>query len=57
VPPGEPGVGDLQADRVIQIESFVLEGSEGTFEDEYTNLWTLQLPQRDLPRAAATRVL
>jgi hypothetical protein len=44
----------LRADRDIQIESVVLEGGEGTFEDEYTNLWTLQLPQRDLARAAGT---
>jgi hypothetical protein len=47
----------LRADRVIQIESIVLEGGEGTFEDEYANLWTLQLPQRDLARAAGTSVL
>ncbi len=47
----------LQADGVIRIDKNILAGSAGTFADEYTNLWALQLPQKTLANAGGTSVL
>ena len=47
----------LDADGVIKIDKKILAGSDGTFADEYTNLWALQLPQKRLATTAGTSVL
>lgn len=47
----------LNSDRVVKIDNKVLGASERTFADEYTNLWTLQLPQKHLASAGKTSLL
>lgn len=47
----------LHKDGVINIDRAILAGSAGTFADEYTNLWSLQLPQKQLATACGTSVL
>jgi hypothetical protein len=47
----------LSADRIIKIEATILDGGVGTFADEYTNLWALQLPQQQLAKLAGVPAL
>lgn len=47
----------LQRDGVIRKERSILKGSTQTFADEYTNLWALQIPQKELASAGGTSVL
>ncbi len=47
----------LHFDGVIKIDKKILAGGAGTFADEYTNLWALQLPQKKLADAGGTSVL
>lgn len=47
----------LHADGVIKIDKKILAGSTGTFADEYTNLWALQLPQKQLATAGGSSLL
>lgn len=47
----------LQRDGVIRTERSILDASVRTFADEYTNLWALQIPQKELASAGRTSVL
>lgn len=47
----------LHADAVIKIDRRILDGGDGTFADEYTNLWAQQLPQKALAANAGSSVL
>lgn len=47
----------LQRDGVIRTERSILKASAHTFADEYTNLWALQIPQKELASAGGTSVL
>jgi hypothetical protein len=53
----ERALWNLHTDDVIKIDEEILAGSAGTFADEYTNLWALQLPQKQLATAGASSVL
>jgi hypothetical protein len=53
----ERALSTLHADGVIKIDRTITGASEHTFADEYTNLWTLQLPQKDLAKASGSNVL
>lgn len=53
----ERALSKLHKDGVIKIDKAILAGSAGTFADEYTNLWSLQLPQKQLAAACGTSVL
>jgi hypothetical protein len=46
----------LHGDGVIRIDKKILAGSDGTFADEYTNLWAYQLPQHQLAAAGGSTV-
>jgi hypothetical protein len=47
----------LERDGVVKIDKKILAGSGHTFADEYTDLWTMQLPQKELAKAGGTSVL
>jgi hypothetical protein len=53
----ERALSQLHGDGVIKIDKSIIAASAGTFADEYTNLWTLQLPQKDLAKACGSNVL
>lgn len=53
----ERALWELHRDNVIRIDKRILAGSAGTFADEYTNLWALQLPQKQLAEAGGSNVL
>ena len=47
----------LHRANIVTIDAQILAGGSGTFEDEYTNLWTYQLVQKELAHAGQTTVL